>query len=38
MQQVLTPEQIGRYDELRGYAPVDGELAPSDHSGHHPEN
>jgi len=38
MQDVLTPEQIGRYDELRGYAPGDGEPTAGDHSGHHPEN
>jgi hypothetical protein len=38
MQRLLTPEQIGRYDELRGYAPEDGESAADDHSGHHPEN
>jgi len=37
-QHVLTPEQIGRYDELRGYAPGNGEPTAGDHSGHHPEN
>jgi Spy/CpxP family protein refolding chaperone len=35
MQHVLTPEQVGRYDELRGYAPANSEPAPSEHSGDH---
>jgi Spy/CpxP family protein refolding chaperone len=35
MQYVLTPEQIGRYDELRGYAPVDGGPMASEHPGGH---
>jgi Spy/CpxP family protein refolding chaperone len=38
MQRVLTPEQIGRYDELRGYAPEDAGPAAGDHSGHHSED
>ena len=35
MRHVLTPEQIGRYDELRGYAPVDGGPMASEHPGGH---
>lgn len=35
LQQVLTPEQVGRYDELRGYAPVEGAPATAGHSGDH---
>lgn len=33
LKQVLTPEQVARYDELRGYASAG---APADHGGHTP--